>query len=91
MAPKNTTEEFISKSIKVHGDFWHGNPKKYSSDIIQYLNETKRKCEECGSFYMYPFVYKEHNICEDCNHLHIEKHTHLWKQIMEYCTCKGMV
>ena len=60
-------------------------------DIIQYLNETKRKCDECGSSYMYPFVYKENNICEECNHIHIEKHTHLWKQIMDYCIRKGMI
>jgi predicted nucleic-acid-binding Zn-ribbon protein len=33
MAPKNTTEEFISKSIKVHGDFWHGNPKIYNNNL----------------------------------------------------------
>jgi len=67
------------------------NTPMTEAEIVDYLNEIKKICFECGASYIYPFVYKENNICEECNHLHLEKHKELWKQITDYCINKGMV
>ena len=75
---------FTDEEIKI-------NAPMTEDEIILYLQEMKKKCSECGSFYMYPFVYKENNICEECNHLHVEKQKRLWEQITEYYISKGMV
>jgi hypothetical protein len=49
MAPKNTTEEFISKSIKVHGDKYVYTEVKYSGshEILEIYDLLRRKSLLC--------------------------------------------
>ena len=61
---KNTTEEFIEKSKKVHGD-------KYDYSKVEYINAVKKVCIICpehGEFWIKPNSHLSKQGCSKCGH-----------------------
>lgn len=63
----STKEEFIEKSIKIHGD-------KFNYDLVEYINsktKVKIKCNKCNSiFEQVPSMHLAGNGCSVCNPPH---------------------
>src|ERR1035437_9565198 len=69
MAKKLTTEEFIQKAIKIHGD-------KYDYSLVQYIgckNKVKILCKIHGEFLQRPDAHLEGKNCTKCSKSHLPK------------------
>lgn len=63
-----TTEEFIEKAKKVHGD-------KYDYSKVNYIKNIEKVCIICpehGEFLQAPFKHLQHQGCPTCSESHIE-------------------
>ena len=68
---KRSTEEFIRKSKKIHGN-------KYDYSKVQYINNSTKVCIICpehGKFWQVPSSHLRGKGCPNCNESQMEKNT----------------
>ena len=76
---RDTTESFIKKAIKIHGD-------KYDYSKVNYINSKKIRveilCQKHGSFFLTPRSHLSGNGCEKCSY---EAKTYSNKEFIDLC------